>query len=85
MEAAIDAGADDVESDEDGHRIYTSFESISCRGGSRTPVRRAEVDQVHLQAAEQCSGRCRKGETLLSSSVDPEDDDDVQNVYIFEL
>jgi len=28
MEAAIEAGADDVESDEDGHTIYTAFESF---------------------------------------------------------
>ena len=29
MEAAIEAGADDVESDEEGHWIYTSFESMN--------------------------------------------------------
>src|SRR6218665_1616226 len=29
MEAAIDAGADDVESDEEGHWIYTSFEAMN--------------------------------------------------------
>src|SRR6201990_2302617 len=28
LEAAIEAGADDVESDDDGHRIYCSFESM---------------------------------------------------------
>src|SRR3954465_3717356 len=29
MEAAIEAGADDVESDDDGHTIYTAFEQLS--------------------------------------------------------
>ncbi|MBS0332296.1 MAG: YebC/PmpR family DNA-binding transcriptional regulator, partial [Proteobacteria bacterium] len=29
MEAAIEAGADDVESDEDGHTIYTAFADLS--------------------------------------------------------
>ena len=29
LEAAIEAGADDVESDEDGHTIYTAFEQLS--------------------------------------------------------
>src|ERR1700754_2200561 len=29
MEAAIDAGADDLESDEEGHWIYTSFEAMT--------------------------------------------------------
>src|SRR5512138_813057 len=29
MEAAIEAGAEDVESDEDGHVIYTAFEDLS--------------------------------------------------------
>src|SRR5690606_33250624 len=29
MEAAIEAGAEDVESDEDNHYIYTSFESMA--------------------------------------------------------
>ena len=28
MEAAIEAGADDVETDEEGHTIYCSFEGI---------------------------------------------------------
>ena len=29
MEAAIEAGADDVESDEDGHTIYTAFDALN--------------------------------------------------------
>ena len=29
MDAAIEAGAEDVESDEDGHTIYTAFEQLS--------------------------------------------------------
>jgi transcriptional/translational regulatory protein YebC/TACO1 len=30
MDAAIEAGAQDVESDEDGHVIYTAFEDLSA-------------------------------------------------------
>jgi YebC/PmpR family DNA-binding regulatory protein len=82
MEAAIEAGADDVESDEEGHVIYTAFEQLT------------EVAQA-LEAAlgePQTTGIVWRpksltplaGETAgtLMKMIDAlEDDDDVQNVY----
>jgi YebC/PmpR family DNA-binding regulatory protein len=82
MEAAIEAGADDVQSDEEGHTIYTAFEQLS------------EV----AQALEKALGEAKstavawRPKTLTPVSGDPaatlmklidalEDDDDVQNVY----
>jgi YebC/PmpR family DNA-binding regulatory protein len=82
MEAAIEAGADDVESDEESHTIYTAFEALS------------EV----AQALEKTLGEAKstsiawRPKTLTPISGDPaatlmklidalEDDDDVQNVY----
>jgi len=82
MEAAIEAGAEDVESDEDGHTVYTAFDSLN------------EVAQA-LEAAlgEAKSTRVVwRPKTLTPVEGDPvatllklidalEDDDDVQNVY----
>ena len=65
MEAAIEAGAEDVESDEDeeegGHTIYTSFEKHGRgRRSARKGPRRAGVGQSGLAAAEHHFSRCRK-------------------------
>jgi YebC/PmpR family DNA-binding regulatory protein len=82
MEAAIEAGADDVESDEDGHTIYTAFEQLS------------EVAQA-LEAAlgePKSTGVVWRPKSLTPVTGDAagtllkliealEDDDDVQNVY----
>jgi YebC/PmpR family DNA-binding regulatory protein len=82
MEAAIEAGAEDVQSDEDGHTIYTGFADL------------AEVAQA-LEAAlgePQSAGPVwrPKAQTPLSGDAAAslmkllealEDDDDVQNVY----
>ena len=58
MDAAIEAGADDVQSDEEGHTIYCAFESArrSVEGaGGR--ARRGRVGEADLEAADQRSGR----------------------------
>jgi YebC/PmpR family DNA-binding regulatory protein len=82
MEAAIEAGADDVVSDEDGHTIYCVFEDINDvstalegslgEAKSVNPVWKPQngtpVDQD-------------KGSTLFKLIAALEDDDDVQNVY----
>ena len=82
MEAAIEAGADDVESDEDGHTIYTAFDQLN------------EVShalEVSLGAAKSTSLAWRpKSRTpvsgdgvasLLKLLEALEDEDDVQTVY----
>jgi YebC/PmpR family DNA-binding regulatory protein len=82
MEAAIEAGADDVESDEEGHTIFTAFEQLS------------EVAQA-LEAGlgePRSTGIVWRPKSLTPVTGDPaatllkliealEDDDDVQNVY----
>jgi YebC/PmpR family DNA-binding regulatory protein len=82
MEAALEAGAEDVESDEDGHTIFTAFDALN------------EVAQA-LEAALGPAKSTRlvwrpkaltpiEGEAVgtLMKMIDAlEDDDDVQNVY----
>jgi YebC/PmpR family DNA-binding regulatory protein len=82
MEAAIEAGADDVESDEDGHTIYTAFEQLS---------EVAQALEASLGAAKSTSLAWRpkaltpvSGDgvgTLMKLIEALEDEDDVQTVY----
>jgi YebC/PmpR family DNA-binding regulatory protein len=82
MEAAIEAGADDVESDEDGHTIYTAFDALN---------EVAQALEASLGPAKSTSLAWRP-KTLTPVSGDAagtlmklidalEDEDDVQNVY----
>ncbi|MEO8420063.1 MAG: YebC/PmpR family DNA-binding transcriptional regulator [Hyphomicrobium sp.] len=82
LEAAIDAGADDVVSDADGHVIACAFESLGTVAGAleaklgepRTvkaiwkPNLSTQVDEDNAQS-------------ILKMMAALEDDDDVQNVY----
>jgi YebC/PmpR family DNA-binding regulatory protein len=82
LEAAIEAGANDVTSDKDGHVIIAAFEDLN-------PVARAleqklgEAESVHTvwkpQTLTPVAGD--KAETLMKLIATIEDDDDVQNVY----
>ena len=82
LEAAIEAGADDVESDDDGHRIWTAIEQLH-------PVAKAleaalgEPDAVKLAWRPQTSVGLGEGDAeQLIKLVDAlEDDDDVQTVW----
>ncbi len=57
MEAAIEAGADDVASTEDGHEITTSLEElVGGRQGAGSQIRRAEKVEAGLEAAEHHRG-----------------------------
>ena len=82
MEAAIEAGAEDVESDEDGHVIYTAFEDL----GSVIEALEAAIGPA------KSTGVIWKPKTLtpvendtvttLMKMIDAlDDDDDVQNVW----
>ena len=75
MEAAIEAGADDVESDEDGHTIYTAFEQLSDVAGAPKPTQLA----WRPKALPPLGGHAVA--TLMKLIEPLEDDDDVQNVY----
>ena len=82
LEAAVEAGANDVASDKDGHVIIAAFEDLN-------PVARAlekklgEAESVHMvwkpQTLTPVAGD--KAETLMKLIATIEDDDDVQNVY----
>ena len=82
MEAAIEAGADDVESDEDGHTIYTAFEQLSevaaaleATLGEASSTRIAWRPKVLTPLSGDAAA------TLMKLIETLEDDDDVQNVY----
>jgi YebC/PmpR family DNA-binding regulatory protein len=82
LEAAIEAGADDVESDEEGHQIWTSIDNLH-------PVAKAleaavgEPESVKLAWRPQTSVDLGEGDAeQLIKLVDAlEDDDDVQTVW----
>ncbi len=82
LEAAIEAGAQDVASDDEGHRITTAFadlgdvakalESVLGEAGSVRPIWRPQnVTPVDED----------KAGTLIKLIAALEDDEDVQNVY----
>jgi len=82
LEAAIEAGADDVASDAETHVVLTSFEGLSSvsraleeRLGAAQSVRAIWKPQT-LTPVE-----AEKAETLMKLIAAIEDDDDVQNVY----
>jgi YebC/PmpR family DNA-binding regulatory protein len=82
MEAAIEAGADDVESDEDGHTIYTAFEQLSeVSSALEAALGPAKSTQLAWKpkALTPLSGDAVA--TLMKLIETLEDDDDVQNVY----
>jgi YebC/PmpR family DNA-binding regulatory protein len=82
MEAAIEAGADDVESDEDGHTIYTAFESLSEVAAALEAALGAAKSTQHAwkpKALTPLSGDAVG--TLMKLIETLEDDDDIQNVY----
>ena len=82
MEAAIEAGADDVESDEDGHTIYCAFADLgevskALEGalGEATSVKAIWKPQTNVPVDEE------RAQSLMKLVATLEDDDDVQNVY----
>jgi transcriptional/translational regulatory protein YebC/TACO1 len=82
MEAAIEAGADDVESDADTHTIYTPFETTSEVAEALTATL-GEPQTVNIvwrpKSTVPVSGDAAATLMKLMDALD--DDDDVQNVY----
>ncbi len=82
MEAAIEAGAEDCESDENGHVIVCAFEDLN---EVSTALEKAlgEPSSVNpiWKPQNQVPVEADKGATLLKLIEALEDDDDVQNVY----
>ena len=82
MEAAIEAGADDVESDDDGHWIYTSFESMGeVAAALEKSLGEAESVKAIWRPHNNVPVDAEKGATVMKVIGLLEDDDDVQNVY----
>jgi YebC/PmpR family DNA-binding regulatory protein len=82
MEAAIEAGAEDVESDEDGHTVYTAFEDLSEVSSALEGSLGAAKSTNHVwrpKALTPISGDAVASLMKLIETL--EDDDDVQNVY----
>ncbi|HEY2659328.1 MAG TPA: YebC/PmpR family DNA-binding transcriptional regulator [Caulobacteraceae bacterium] len=82
MEAAIEAGAHDVESDEDGHTIYTAFEDLAVviealeanLGPAKSTAIVWKPQSPTPVSAEEASALFKLIDAL-------DDDDDVQTVY----
>ncbi|MCC0037662.1 MAG: YebC/PmpR family DNA-binding transcriptional regulator [Brucellaceae bacterium] len=82
MEAAIEAGAQDIVSDEDGHTIICAFEDI----GDVTSALEAalgEAEQIKTIWKPQTGTPVdeEKAQSVLKLIATLDDDDDVQNVY----
>jgi YebC/PmpR family DNA-binding regulatory protein len=82
LEAAIEAGADDVESDEDGHRIWTSIDSLHPVARALEPAL-GEAESVRLAWRPSTSVEVGGDEAgqLLKLIDALEEDDDVQTVW----
>jgi YebC/PmpR family DNA-binding regulatory protein len=82
MEAAIEAGADDVESDEDGHWIYTAFEAMNDAAAAlEKTLGEPESVKAVWKPQNTVMVDAEKGATLQKLIGTLEEDDDVQNVY----
>jgi YebC/PmpR family DNA-binding regulatory protein len=82
MEAAIEAGADDVESDDEGHYITTSFEAmIEVAAALEKVLGEAESVKAVWKPQNSTPIDAEKGATLMKLIATLEEDDDVQNVY----
>lgn len=82
LEAAIEAGADDVVSDEEAHTVTCTFEAMAevskaleATLGAATSIKAVWRPQNTVPVDEE------KAQTLMKLVDQLEDDDDVQNVY----
>jgi YebC/PmpR family DNA-binding regulatory protein len=82
MDAAIEAGADDVESDEDGHTIYTAFEQLSeVAQALEAALGPAKSTAIAWKPKAMTPIEGDAAGTLMKLIEALEDEDDVQNVY----
>ncbi|WP_313522028.1 YebC/PmpR family DNA-binding transcriptional regulator [Shinella sp.] len=82
MEAAIDAGAEDVTTDEDGHTIICGFEDIGeVSKALEDKLGEAETVKAIWKAQNTVPVDEEKAQSLMKLIDTLEDDDDVQNVY----
>ena len=81
-EAAIEAGADDVQSDEDGHTIYCAFENVGeVSKALEAALGEAESVKIIWKPKNNVPVDEDRAQSLMKLVATLEDDDDVQNVY----
>jgi YebC/PmpR family DNA-binding regulatory protein len=82
LEAAIDAGADDVTSDADGHVIACAFDSLGTVAGALEEAL-GEARSVKAVWKPNLSTQVDEGnaDAIMKMIAALEDDDDVQNVF----
>ena len=82
LEAAIEAGAEDVESDDDGHRIWTSVESLHEVAKSLEPMLgEGEGAKLAWKPQTEVEVRGDDAQQLMRLIDALEEDDDVQTVW----
>ena len=82
MDAAIEAGADDVQSDEDGHTITCAFENLGeVSKALESSLGDAESVKIIWKPQNNVPVDEERAQSLMKLVGTLEDDDDVQNVY----
>ena len=82
MDAAIEAGADDVQSDEDGHTITCAFENLGeVSKALESSLGDAESVKIVWKPQNNIPVDEERAQSLMKLVGTLEDDDDVQNVY----
>jgi YebC/PmpR family DNA-binding regulatory protein len=82
MEAAIEAGAEDVESDEDGHTIYTAFADLSeVAAALEATLGEAKSTNIVWRPKVRTPITGDAASSLMKLLETLDDDDDVQKVY----
>lgn len=82
MDAAIEAGADDVQSSEDGHAILCAFENVGdVSKALEASLGEAETVKIIWQPQNNVPVDEDRAQSLMKLVGTLEDDDDVQNVY----
>jgi YebC/PmpR family DNA-binding regulatory protein len=82
MEAAIEAGAQDAESDEDGHVIFAAFEDLSTVGEALEAELGPAKSTAIVWRPKTLTPVSGEDAAMLMKLIDALDDDDyVQNVY----
>ena len=82
LEAAIEAGAEDVDSDEDGHRIWTNVENLHEAAKALEPMLgEAESAKLAWKPQTDVEVRGEQAQQLARLMEALEEDDDVQTVW----
>jgi YebC/PmpR family DNA-binding regulatory protein len=82
FEAAIEAGAEDVESDEGGHRIWTGIDSLHEVARALEPLLgEAESAKLAWRSQMQVEVKGQDAQQLMALIEALDEDDDVQTVW----